>query len=173
LWLSRPIISGDGSTVAFLHSAGLVSDDLNRTPDAFQAAMDVNSALVDSDGDGIPDWWMLKYFGHATGQAGDLSRAADDADGDGVSNLQEYLAGTSPVDATSVFRLWANAPLNRQTTLTWPAMTGRSYQIQYKTNLTDSVWLTAPGNVWVTGGQGYYLAPAAQPHLFYRVFETN
>ena len=51
----------------------------------------------DSDGDGIPDSWMLQIFGHATGLASDLSRAQDDADGDGMTNLQEYLAGTDPL----------------------------------------------------------------------------
>jgi len=54
---------------------------------------------LDSDGDGIPDWWMVKYFGHPTGQAGDQSLAGDDADGDGISNLQEYLNGTDPTDS--------------------------------------------------------------------------
>jgi hypothetical protein len=72
-----------------------------------------------------------------------------------------------------VFRLSAAAPANNTLTLTWPAVSGKSYQVQYKTNLTDSVWLTAPGSVWVTGGQGYYSAPAAQPHDFYRVLVTN
>ena len=36
----------------------------------------------DSDGDGIPDWWMYLYFGHPTGLSNDLSRANDDADRD-------------------------------------------------------------------------------------------
>jgi Tol biopolymer transport system component len=174
LWVSRPVISDGGATIAFLNlGSGLVTGDLNRVPDAFGALVDVNAALVDSDGDGIPDWWMMKYFGHPTGQAGDLSLASDDADGDGASNLQEYLAGTSPIDSTSVFRLSAATPANSKMNLIWPAVPGKSYQVQYKTNLNDPVWLTAPGGVWVMGSQGYYLAPAAQPHSFYRVFESN
>jgi hypothetical protein len=45
---------------------------------------------VDSDGDGIPDWWEWEQFGNLS-QTG-----SGDADGDGVSNLQEYLNGTDP-----------------------------------------------------------------------------
>jgi hypothetical protein len=56
----------------------------------------------DTDGDGIPDWWMLQYFGHATGQASDQSLASQNADGDGVSNLREYQRGTDPANAASV-----------------------------------------------------------------------
>ena len=169
VWVSRPVISNGGSTIAFLDlGSGLVTGDLNRVQDAFGVTVN-----VDSDGDGIPDWWMMQYFGHPTGQAGDLSLASDDADGDGASNLQEYLAGTDPTNPNSVFRLSAAAPANSTISLSWPAVPGKSYQVQYTTNLDDPVWLTAPGNVWVMGSQGYYLAPAALPHSFYRVFESN
>jgi hypothetical protein len=53
--------------------------------------------FTDTDNDGIPDAWMVKYFGHPTGQASDKSLATDDPDGDGLTNLQEYQAGTNPV----------------------------------------------------------------------------
>jgi regulation of enolase protein 1 (concanavalin A-like superfamily) len=57
--------------------------------------------LPDADGDGIPDAWMLAYFGHRTGMARDQSRAQDDADGDGLTNLEEYQAGSDPRKADS------------------------------------------------------------------------
>ena len=167
LWVSRPVVSDDGATVAFLDlGTGLVSGDLNRVQDAF-------GYWVDSDGDGIPDWWMIQYFGHPTGEASDNSLASDDADGDGASNLQEYLAGTDPTNPNSVFRLSAAAPVNNTISLKWPAVTGKSYQIQYNTNLDDPVWLPAPGNISVIGSQGYYVAPAAQPSGFYRALISN
>jgi hypothetical protein len=51
----------------------------------------------DSDSDGIPDWWMIKYFGHPTGQASDHSLAGDNPAHDGLNNLQKYLLGLNPL----------------------------------------------------------------------------
>lgn len=50
---------------------------------------------ADANGNGIPDWWELKYFGNLN------QTALGDYDGDGVSNLDEYKEGTNPADATS------------------------------------------------------------------------
>ncbi len=49
---------------------------------------------ADVDGDGLPDWWELAWFGSAT-----AALANADADGDGATNLAEWLAGTHPLDA--------------------------------------------------------------------------
>ena len=56
---------------------------------------------LDSDSDGIPDWWMFQNFGHATGQSNDLSGAYDDADGDWSANLYEFHAGSDPHNENS------------------------------------------------------------------------
>lgn len=48
----------------------------------------------DSDGDGIPDYWELRYAHLANWL--DASDADNDDDGDGYTNLQEYLNGLSP-----------------------------------------------------------------------------
>lgn len=54
------------------------------------------SQTQDTDSDGIPDWWMLSYFGHATGLASDNSLATSVIAGDGVSNLLKFIRGENP-----------------------------------------------------------------------------
>jgi hypothetical protein len=46
----------------------------------------------DSDGDGIPDWWELKYGLDPS----DPSDAAKDCNGDGYSNIEKYINGIDP-----------------------------------------------------------------------------
>ncbi len=47
----------------------------------------------DSNGDGLPDWWCVKYGFDPDGD----SVADEDPDGDGLTNLEEYLSGTNPL----------------------------------------------------------------------------
>ena len=161
------MINGDGRIVAFQSwNPGLVAGDLNRVQDVLAL---LQWGTIDSDADGIPDLWMTHYFGHPTGQAGDLSLAQDDADGDGMSNLQEYLAGTDPTDLASVLRLQIAALVSspNNVRLNWPAVPGKNYRVQFKDDLNDSVWQEAPGVV--IGNQGSFAVQADQPSRFYRV----
>jgi len=114
--------------------------------------------------------WMMHYFGHPTGQAGDLSLAQNDADGDGMSNLQEFLAGTDPTDPASVLRLQIGVQISspNNVMLNWPAVPGKNYRVQFKDNLNDAVWSEAPGAT-VVGLQGSFSIPAGQSSRFYRV----
>ncbi|HXX42804.1 MAG TPA: alpha-amylase family glycosyl hydrolase [Chthoniobacterales bacterium] len=85
---------------------------------------------VFSDTDGIPDWWRLAYFDHAVGEDGDGSRGSDDPDGDGLTNLQEYLAGTNPLDPSSRFAIINIAIVGNDVQITWSSVSGKSYQLQ-------------------------------------------
>jgi hypothetical protein len=48
----------------------------------------------DSDGDGMPDWWEVKYGLNPK----DASDANQDLDGDGLTNLEEFKLGTDPTN---------------------------------------------------------------------------
>jgi len=90
---------------------------------------------ADSDGDGMPDWWEM-----ANGLNWRVSDGNADPDHDGQTNLQEYLAGTNPNDASSNFKLKVsnNAGL---ITLQFLAVSNRTYSVLYKDTLNDPTWL--------------------------------
>jgi subtilisin family serine protease len=128
-------------------------------------------ALDDSDFDGIPDWWMLAHFGHATGMKSDLSRAGDDPDGDGASNFEEYVAGTDPLDASSYFYLSPRL-VNSKCTISFPSTVSRLYTLFRQVELGPRRWLEVTGQVDVPGtGETLELSDnnACSQSRFYRV----
>ncbi len=79
-----------------------VTNDLTSThlPIGSGSALRIDfGATVDTNGDGVPDGWEIQYFGTAG-----IDLAAD-ADHDGVSNFDEYIAGTSLIDPQDLFLL--------------------------------------------------------------------
>ena len=128
---------------------------------------------IDSDGDGIPDNWMMQYFGHPTGQASDLSLAQDDADGDGMSNLAEYLAGTNPRDAHSYLSITGiSLGGTNGVQITWGSASNKLYSLQRAvalngglglTNIAEHILSTPPENVYLD------VTATNSPSLFYRV----
>ena len=79
-------------------SAGL-SLKWARGTDAFvlvpSSALLHRSGESDSDGDGMPDWWEEQYGLDAQ----DATDAGLDPDADGLTNLEEFAAGTDPFSA--------------------------------------------------------------------------
>jgi glycosidase len=105
-----------------------------------------------SDIDGIPDWWRLAYFDHAVGEDGDDSRGGDDADGDGLTNLQEYLAGTNPVDATSRFAITNVQIVGPDVQVMWTSVAGKMYQLQRADSIDQSAaWANVGSSLTATG----------------------
>lgn len=86
--------------------------------------------------DGIRSDWRQKYFGD--GFLTDPRVAADaDPDLDGVSNLQEFGAGSDPTDPLSGFRTKiAAVPQVR-----WNSVPGQKYRILKKTSIPASAWI--------------------------------
>ncbi len=156
-------LSGDGSSVVFNSAASdLIENDHNGASDLF--VVRVPDAGSDSDADGLPDDWERLYFA-------DLSHSAsEDADQDGLSNLAEFEAGTSPTDHGSVLRISGLAPqLGGGLRLTWTAVSGKTYRVQYADDLGDPTWQNLPGDITPAGLAGERDLDGAKESRFYRV----
>ena len=90
--------------------------------------------LRDSDHNGLPDDWELAYFGHIG-----VDPNAD-PDGDGMSNLNEYIAGTDPTNALSVLKVQLLDGGAGGARVRFLAMPKIGYTLQYRTNLTLGQW---------------------------------
>jgi len=65
--------------------------DTSGNESSFSQEIPYTVPFVDSDGDGMPDDWENRF-----GLDPFVEDAGDDPDGDGVTNIQEYHAGTEP-----------------------------------------------------------------------------
>jgi len=84
----------------------------------------------DSDGDGLPDDWE-RALGASLGGNRNLTeiKPSNDDDGDGLSNLQEYYAGTYAFDSKDGFRLNIVNVSNGLPRLEFMVINGRTYSV--------------------------------------------
>lgn len=85
---------------------------------------------TDADADGLPDDWERFWLGGLAGQA------ADDPDEDGLSNRDEWIAGTDPRNAASVLRIVQHGLGAGPAWIRFPMAPSRSYRVERSTDLT-------------------------------------
>ena len=133
-------VEADGSGVSLQRKAGT---DYGNDPVNWRAAQptpgrDNETSVLDTDGDGMPDWWEiangLNYL--------DPGDARLDKDQDGLTNLQEFLAGTDPSDPNSVLKFEAVTVTASELALQFTAVAGKSYSVQYQNAVVATGWTT-------------------------------
>jgi hypothetical protein len=105
-------------------TVSIVNNDANESP--YQFAISGNT---DADNDGLPDGWETPY---------NVTDPNADNDGDGMSNRDEFIAGTLPRDATSVFRIKSIVSDANGCEVSFDSLTGRVYRVEYRDNFTDT-----------------------------------
>ena len=96
--------------------------------------------MIDSDGDGIPDWWEQKYFGGIT------AAAAGNLASNRVNTLREaYIVGLNPFGTDRFGVSGATSPGGR---ISWTGQPGRNYSVYWTTNLTSGFTLLQANISW-------------------------
>ena len=118
---------------------------------------------LDSDHDGMPDEWERMH-----GLNPLVNDADGDLDGDGLTNLQEFNAGTLPEKPDSVFRARYTAVSGAPARLSWSSIPGKTYRVLIADSV-DGIYTAFRTVLADVGDETALEIPATEPGRFFRV----
>ena len=163
-----------GNSIQRIASAAFADDPANWQAAAPTAGQLNQGALTaDTDHDGLPDEWELAN-GLAPLDATSINGALGDPDGDGMTNWQEYLAGTDPLNSQDVLRFVGVSISNQICLLPFNTHTGRTYTVERLDLLRPTnAWVTFTNVIPGTNGPVTVSDPQAPAGYFYRLKVTR
>jgi hypothetical protein len=111
--------------------------------------------------------WQMLYFSCTNCPQ---AAAAADPDGDGMSNTNEFLAGTVPTNSAIVFRVIAMEKLGGDIRVSFTSVTGKYYCLE-RCDFIGGAWTTIVDNIPGNNGnqQAIDIGGASRSCAFYRV----
>jgi Tol biopolymer transport system component len=175
-----PVISADGRFIAYRSAASnIVPGDNNNAPDIFLYDRTTGDTTLVT----LSQFSNFSAGGRSLSPAfsGDAqtlffqSWAPDLTPHDFNQSADIFALNLNTSNSIPAFSISAASPVAGQgPTITWTAVPGVSYQVQYKNHITDAFWQVFTGSVSVVGTQGYAadLAPATSQR-YYRVLASQ
>jgi len=162
------LVEGTNLLAVEIHQISSSSSDIS-----FDLSLDTEVGEFDEDGDEMPDYWEVLTFGTTNRSGG------GDGDHDGMSNYEEFVAGTDPIDPESNFSLWVaneggevvvhyKRVAIRDAVL---APTARYYTLESSIDGTAGSWQAVPGHRSQLGDDSSpsYLHLGGEPTKFFRL----
>ncbi len=118
---------------------------------------------ADGNTDGIPDEWQVSYWGATASKWG---APGDDSDGDGMSNYQEFLAGTDPRDAASSLKTEVQT-VQGALYFKWNTVPGKVYQMQFSSDF--QTWTNLGAQRMAVSGEDSVFVEQSAGLGFYRI----
>ncbi|HKX61782.1 MAG TPA: hypothetical protein VJS65_08055, partial [Verrucomicrobiae bacterium] len=142
----------------------VVKNVANPLPGISHSQLATVTVLADTDLDGMPDVWESQA-GLDPNSGAD---AAGDKDGDGVSNGDEYIAGTDATDPSSYLRI--ESASGQPAGISFLAVSNKTYTIQYKDQVDAPVWQRLANVPGRTNTQPVTIQdPTTNGHRLYRL----
>jgi len=113
------------------------------------------AVVADGDANGLPDEWEAQFGGEP----------GADPDQDGLSNRQEYLAGTGPLNAQSSLRLRLRTPV----VLEFDAASNKTYTVQWRGSLGAGSWARLADFIAAPTNRTVAITNTAAGSAFYRL----
>lgn len=98
-----------------------------------ELAAKTDPANPDTDGDGLLDGWEIRFSLDPLSPEGEHGRRGD-PDDDRFTNFAEQIAGTNPRDPRSVLSLELESLGSGRYRISWAAVEGKRYQLQFSDN---------------------------------------
>jgi hypothetical protein len=118
-------------------------------------------SFADSNQNGISDEWEQYHFGSL------INNPDLDTDGDGMSNYEEFIAGTNPNDSASALYIKSAVISNNRITINISTTAGYGYRILTSQDFVN--WTIFSDWIRATGNSTTITAPLTTNKMFYKV----